>query len=104
MVEEDKMLKILIENGANVNARNGQALINAINGMRLPVIKTLLNNGANVNLNNGEGIFTAIRYRPLSVLKLLVEYGADMKTFGEEALRLAKESDKPSMIKYLESL
>ncbi len=103
-ISADKMLKILIENGANVNARNGQALINAINGMRLPVIKTLLNNGANVNLNNGEGIFTAIRYRPLSVLKLLVEYGADMKTFGEEALRLAKESDKPSMIKYLESL
>jgi len=63
----------LIENGANIHARNDQALSFAISFGYLEVVKYLVENGANINVSD---FLFAVKH--FEVLKYLIEYGANI--------------------------
>jgi len=99
-----EMVKLLIENGADVNAINGQddtPLILSVAQSDLEFVKLLLENGAKVNAHGSDGntalhvsLFlktcsvpcASLKDIELEIIKLLVNHGADVdaKNFYEE--------------------
>lgn len=91
-----ELVKLLIENEARANVKNGfdkncdSALVKATVRGQLDVAKLLMNYDADFQLKNKTND-TALRfaslYRRFKILKLLVENGADVKyKFGKFAL------------------
>jgi ankyrin repeat protein len=97
------IIKLLIENGANINAesyyRNKTALSEAICYGKKEIVETLLTNGADVNVKgkNGNMAIHSLPYSIIvasidditSILKLLLSYGANINSqdnFGRTVL------------------
>ena len=79
-------MKMLLENGAEVNAEGGEygnALQAASYGGNEAIVKLLLENGAEVNAEGGEygnALQAAASYKGNeAIVKLLLENGAEMK-------------------------
>ena len=96
--ENTEMVSILLEKGAEVNAKNSggsTALIKASLNGHAEVVRMLLNNGADVNVKDDTGttaLFSAILYRHTEVVRILLENGADVhvKTmYGSTTLDMA---------------
>ncbi|KAJ5093256.1 hypothetical protein N7456_009117 [Penicillium angulare] len=86
----DSTMEILLDVGADVNARGGvygSALICAAAHGEEETILTLLNAGANVNLEGNRSypsaVHGAIKNGHLAILKLLVEKGADLSSMND---------------------
>ena len=52
----NEVLKLIINHGADVNAGNGEVLVNAINLPSVKIFETLIKNGADYTLNNYEAV------------------------------------------------
>ena len=107
--QESKIVKYLIEQGADVNATtNGwNALIEAADEGSLKSMKFLLEAGADVNYFWTPGSPTAITMAAsenyLECLELLIEYGADINGVGSSMppLHIAAEEGNLKIIDYL---
>ena len=89
------IVKLLIENGADVNAKSSDsltwsqgwtALISASENGDFNIAKLLIENGADVNASSKSGwtaIMSASRGGYFSIVKLLVENGADVNAISE---------------------
>ena len=95
-------VKLLIENGANIEVKdnNGDtALILASYYRRLEIVKYLVEKGANINATNDNGwtsLMYASKYGELETIKYLLENGTDVNIKnknGNAALDLAKIED-----------
>ena len=95
-------VKLLIENGANIEVKdnNGDtALILASYYRYLEIIQYLVEKGANINATNDNGwtsLMYASKYGELETIKYLLENGADVNIKnknGNAALDLAKIED-----------
>jgi ankyrin repeat protein len=81
---QNGLVKILIEKGADVNAKNshGQgALLIAIASGNDKIVKYLIDCGADVNAKDNNGrtpLFMAIQKNKPGIAKLLIERGADV--------------------------
>ena len=77
------VIKMLLDAGANVNARNesgGTALMIAVSHRHPETIRLLLNAGANVNAKDDEGhtaLMSAVHSENPETIKLLLDAGAD---------------------------
>lgn len=85
-----KVIKVLAENGANLNQRNKNGLsalwIATYHGYTKS-IKMLINLGANVNLSNIDGIsplWIAAHNHQIEALKVLIQAGADLNQTEKE--------------------
>jgi len=82
--------KLLIERGADVNARNSDRetpLHLASSACRAAIAKLLVDNGADANARDENGetpLHKAVRADCISVVKLLLEKGADVNARGED--------------------
>jgi len=91
------MVKLLLDNGANINAKDSKgntALRNASGGNeRIEIVKLLLERGADINATNNDGrtaLLEAIELGNKSVVRLLLGKGADpnvMDSYGATELR-----------------
>lgn len=70
----------LIKEGANVNARNNEALIMACIYGHVDVVKTLLKNGANVNAKKDKALFWAATNGYPELVKILLKHGANVNS------------------------
>ena len=61
-----------IENGADVNARNGWAILVASSLNNYEIVECLVQNGANVNRRNNQAIFNCVLEK-LKMLKCKIE-------------------------------
>ena len=107
-----EVAKLLLENGADVDARDnlGDTIcINVAGKGNLEVIKLLLENGADVN---AKGMFSptplmnAVREENLEVIKLLLKKGADVNVkhgFSNQitALDIARKKGNEKIINLL---
>ncbi|XP_053596740.1 ankyrin-1-like [Microplitis demolitor] len=81
-----KIVELLLENGAKVNAINDSgetALIAAVLGNNLELMKILINAGAQVNLRNNKHhlpLHRAVQRRNYSITRYLIEQGADINS------------------------
>lgn len=70
-----KMVKFLIELGADIKYKNYQSFVNSVTKNHIELAKFLLELGADVNICNNFAIKTTIMYDKLEMFKLLVEHG-----------------------------
>jgi len=102
--------KWLIENGADINAKNNNdytALINAaINGYTA-IVELLIENGADINAknNNGNTALTLAAYNGhTDIVKYLIENGADINAknnYGFTALTLADRYNETKIVEII---
>lgn len=96
-----KMIKILVENGANVNEDCAPPLSCAIEANSAETVKYLLGKGSNVNWKDKMGISvlrSAITYENLEIVKAVVEAGAS-KELG--VLSFAVDTKNFEIVRYL---
>ena len=107
------VLKKLIEKGTDVNAqdKNGEtALIHAVHGGSKNIVKRLIESNASVNLQDKKGN-TALMYalylrRSWEMINTLVRNSVNINLKNKEgktALKIAKETNRPKVVKLLES-
>lgn len=102
-------VKLFIENGINVNAKEKNfghtALIDASGGGDLKVVKLLIDSGADVNLKSSDKytpLMSAASQGKLDVVKYLVENGAELEVgdqYGRRAIDLGIRN--ADVLKYL---
>ncbi|CAL1537872.1 unnamed protein product, partial [Lymnaea stagnalis] len=84
------ILKLLIDNGADINARDtnvGAALHWAVSGDQTENVKLLLELGADVNVtdvNGSTALQKSASYGRMTTLQLLLEHGADVNVQDDE--------------------
>ncbi len=113
-----KAVKILVENGADINQGSkgdGSPLIEAAKLGHMPIVKYLVEQKANVNIHvvgDETPLIRAAWNGHLNIVKYLVEHGADVNMtvreggyrLGNEkrnALRMAKKGKHKDVIAYL---
>lgn len=85
-----KMLKWLIHNGSDINARNGLPLYTTCSDGNLTFTKLLVNNGADIHVNNEAAFTISVRNEKTNIVKLLIARGANIHVNHDEVLRYAK--------------
>lgn len=78
--EDLDMVELLVENGADVNIRDGSPLVKAIEMDNIRFVKYLLSVGADPNIQDYDGntaLHIAVIDDNIKIIKLLLQYGAD---------------------------
>ena len=70
------LMRLLLDAGANANARNGLPLVLAVDGGHLEAARLLLERGAAPDALNGEAMRLATRYARQDIVQLLLRHGA----------------------------
>jgi len=103
-----KLVKLLIEKGANVNHVNGSGESILSITLDLNIVKLLLISGANPNLENNYDYSTplieAVRESNFNKIKLMVEHGAEIDhetTNSETAISVAYNLKNEELLKFL---
>ncbi|AVL95222.1 ankyrin repeat protein [Moumouvirus australiensis] len=99
--ENLKIVKLLVENGANIHAKNDKSLVQASNNGHLDIVKYLIKKGANINADNGKALTYACSNGHLNTVKYLVENGANIHANNNRALEIALEYEYKKIVKYL---
>lgn len=106
------VVKLLIENGAEVNVINHMKfspLRNAIFNKNIEMVRYFINNEADVNIQTvfGKALRMALCFKEEEIAKLLIENGAsifNISSGGQTALHVAASSGLLHMLKYLVDL
>src|SRR5580704_12154089 len=85
-VEDIEVIKILINLVQNKNLLN-KYMYKFIN--KIHILKLFLENGANVHTSNDEALIWSTRYGYYKVVKLLLKNGANIHANNDEALKYA---------------
>lgn len=97
-----KIVKFLLRNGANVNAKNDDALCSVSSSSgRIDIIRILLEYGANVNANDNKSLRLASLYGHDKAVKILLDYGADLHIEDDRPLQLASFHNHLECVKIL---
>jgi len=91
------IIKLLLENGANIKCGNYYDLRWAVWKNHKEIVELLVANGADVNANDGEPIKDAIKQGNLDVIKLLLENGASVS----KALRISQKQGRIEIMEFI---
>ncbi len=97
-------ISYLVENGADIHAKNDQALRWTSKDGRLDVVQYLVSVGANIHAKDDYALRYASAKGHLDVLQYLVSIGANIHAKNDQALRWASEDGRLDMVKYLVSV
>lgn len=98
----EKLVKLLLEYKANVQAGNNLALRNASEGGYYNIVKMLLQAGAKVTANTQESIREACSHGHENVVKLLLKNGANPRVRNKQALTSARKNGHEKVVAILE--
>lgn len=96
-----EIVKLLLENGANIHRRHDIALEKACLGEHVHVAEFLLQNGANVHVLNDRLLIKLSDCGFTEIVKLLLTYGADVHARNDRALYMACCSGHVDVVKLL---
>lgn len=94
-------VRLLLENGANVNALNGSPLINASRYHQLGIVEFLLRNNANIHAQNDKALTEAIKHGHFRVVDFLLAHGAHVRAQDDLALILASHLGHADIVSLL---
>ncbi len=77
-----EVVKYLVEQGADIHAKNDRALIFASQRGRLEVVRYLVEHGANIHTNNDWPLKTAITMGHFGVVKYFMDYNYMIKDYA----------------------
>ncbi|MCK5605114.1 ankyrin repeat domain-containing protein [Candidatus Pacearchaeota archaeon] len=97
------MVKLLLDNGADVESFDNRAIRWASQSGRYEVVKLLIKYGANIHSSNNSALKDASYYGHYEVVKLLLDNGDDAHFYYKTELRLAKKSSHDDVVELLES-
>ena len=96
-----EVVKILVENGADVNYRNIDGITPLMNGCskgNLDIVKFLVDQGSNMDAKNNRGetaLFYASSYNThVEIIKFLIEQGADVNSESNDGKTFFPYLDK----------
>jgi hypothetical protein len=95
------VVQFLIEHGADVHANDDEALREASENGQLPVVQFLIQHGADFQAINNWALRWASTRGHLPVVQFLVEHGADVHAYTDEALRLASKNGHLPVVRFL---
>jgi ankyrin repeat protein len=95
-----ELVKLLLDNGADVHAQDDDALLQAVHNHNIPIARLLLDNGADVSARDEDPLSFATESEDLDMVKLLVDRGADIHLEVDEFNFLTNVRD-PEIIQYL---
>ncbi len=102
-----QIIEDLVSKGADVQARDNQALVEASNSRHLQILKYLISKGADVQARDNYSLITASHDGNLQLVEYLVSKGANVQAQNNQALinasRNAIMNGDFKMIKYLVS-
>jgi ankyrin repeat protein len=101
MAQEIEMIKVMLENGADIHAFKDFALQLASENGRLKVIKFLLENGADIHAYKDFSLQCAVSNGDLKTTKFLLENGANIHAMDDCVIKSAVENNDLKMIKLL---
>ncbi len=78
------IVQYLTENGGDVNAFDGKALIAASQNGHLNTVRYLVEHGANVHARDEKALRRALLYHQVDVIEYLVTHGGDINAGGDE--------------------
>jgi ankyrin repeat protein len=96
----NKVVKLLIEKGCDVNARNGQPLIQAVHTNNMELVKLLLSHDANIHADQDSALLYAIHDANLPMVQYLVNNGADIN--APLIMDMATNIGRPDIKQYLD--
>ena len=74
----DKLREILLEHGADVNAKNDDGNTPLLFADQLEIVKILIEHGADVNVKNNNGDTPLFFANQFEIVKILIKHGADV--------------------------
>ncbi|MCI0472751.1 MAG: ankyrin repeat domain-containing protein, partial [Ignavibacteria bacterium] len=81
LLNQEEMVKLLIERGANVNPKYGETLCEAVSSQNIEIVRMVLNAGARVNgdfgFENNTPLHRAAYTGIAEIVQLLLSAGAD---------------------------
>jgi len=98
---DQEAIKYLVENGADIHARDDLALRWAAGNCHLEVVKYLVEQGADIHARDDSALQLAAANGELEVVKYLVENGADIHACDDSALQFAALNCHLETVKYL---
>lgn len=96
-----ELMRILIDNGANIHANRSAAICLASYKSNIKVMKILLKAGIDIHTNNDEALRFACQDGYYDVVRLLVENGANIHANDDEAVGWAAGFGHVDIVKYL---
>ena len=99
LVQDVETIKLLLDNGADVHARDDYALRRASGKGYTEIVKLLLDRGADVDAYDGCALRWASEKRHTEIVKMLLDKGADVR--NNAALRRASDKGHTEIVKLL---
>ena len=99
-----EVIKLLIINGAQVQAQNNGAIIYASFGGHLSAVELLIESGADIHSQDDKAIIWASDQGHLQVVKLLIALGANIHAQNDKAIAYASNRGHLSIVKLLKIL
>lgn len=101
-----KMPKLLIDNGADVNISDSQALITICeeyndDDYSYEAVKFLIKNGINIHARNEEALIVSCMFGGLDIVKLLIKHGADINAQNGQPIYYARQNGYQEIVDYL---
>lgn len=95
------IVKLLLENGADIHSENDYALKKATQQGCFKIVKLLIENGANIHFKNNLALKIAIKNRYFNIVELLLENGADIYFRNNYVLRMSKRKGYDKLVEIL---
>jgi len=95
------IVQVLLEQGADIHADNDGALQLSASSGHLPVVQYLLDQGADIHAENDYALQLSAYWGNLPVVQYLLDHGADIHAEDECALRWSAENRHLHVVQYL---
>ncbi|MHA1353556.1 MAG: ankyrin repeat domain-containing protein, partial [Candidatus Heimdallarchaeota archaeon] len=95
------VVKYLVEQGADIHAKDDYALRWSAAYGHIDVVKYLVEHGADIHAEDDHAIQLSAENGNLKIVKYLVEHGADIHAEDDYALRWSVENGHIDVVKYL---
>ena len=96
-----EIVKLLIQNGADIHAENDYALRWASQEGHIEVVTFLIQNGADIHAENEYALRWSSENGHLEIVKILIQKGADIHANDDQALRWASENGHLEVVELL---
>jgi ankyrin repeat protein len=103
-IEELEILKLMIQNGANIHINDDYLLMSSCYCGNYLFVKFLIDFGVDITIRDNQALINSIKSGNLELVKLLIKNGADPRARINNPLRVSMDVGNNEITKYLTEL